>query len=121
MRRDSLMQEKMKHAEEEAAAKAAAEQAAVAASRRKAYLASQERRRQYLESAAEPQLGPSRSLRSTTSSTSLPCISQVLSRTFFMLPVHINSLAIAMSAACMTASPREGLLRQCCERPGKAI
>ena len=81
MRRDSLMQEKMKHAEEEAAAKAAAEQAALAAARRKAYLASQERRRQYLEAAAEPQLGASRgSLRSTTSSTSLPCLSQVVNR-----------------------------------------
>ena len=77
MRRDILMQEKMKHAEEEAAAKAAAEQAALAAARRKAYQISQERRRQFLESAAEPLLGASRSLRSTTSGVSLPCLSQV--------------------------------------------
>lgn len=78
VRRDELMQEKMKHAEEEAIAKAAAEQAAVAAARRKAYLASQERRRQFLESAAEPLLGASRgSIRSTTSGISLPCLSQV--------------------------------------------
>ena len=79
MKRDALMQEKMRHAEEEAAAKAAAEQAAVAAARRKAYLLSQERRRQCLESAVQPQLGASRALRSTTSGLSLPSLTSVSS------------------------------------------
>lgn len=77
MKRDALMQEKMRRAEEEAAAKAAAEQAALAATRRKAYLLSQEKRRQCLESAVQPLLGASRSLRSTTSGLSLPSLASV--------------------------------------------
>lgn len=89
--RSSLVQEKMRHAEEEAAAKAAAEQAAVAAVRRKAYLLSQERRRQCLESAVQPMLGASRgSLKSTTSSLSLPSLISVSHQPHLSEPATID-------------------------------